>query len=41
MPVIDDTIHTLEIKKFKEEVKEQIDALIKRIEALEGKKGGK
>jgi len=37
MPVIDHTIQTLEFKKFKEEVKELIDSLVKRIEALEGK----
>lgn len=41
MPVIDDTIHTLEIKKFKAEVAAQVEELKKRIEALEKAAKGK
>lgn len=39
MPVVDDTIHTLEIKAFKKEVLAQVDDLKKRVDALEKAKG--
>jgi hypothetical protein len=35
MPVIDETKHTLEIKAAKKDFQERIDALQKRVEALE------
>lgn len=39
MPVIDETVITKEIKGFKKEILERLDALEKRLEAVE--KGGK
>lgn len=38
MPVIDDTIHTLEIKALRKQFQDQIADLLKRVEALEKKK---
>ena len=40
MPVIDETKQTLELKAFRRELLEKIEALIKRVAALE-EKGGK
>jgi len=41
MPVIDHTIHTLEIEKLKKEVLSAVEDLKKRVDALEGKPKGK
>ncbi len=38
MPVIDETKYTLEIKALHKLLQEEIDALKKRVAALEGKK---
>lgn len=38
MPVIDETKYTLEIKAFRKKLEEEIEALKKRVAALEAKK---
>ena len=35
MPVIDETKYTLEIKAFRRQLQEEVEALKKRVEALE------
>ena len=39
MPVVDHTIHTIEIEKFKKEVLAVLEDFKKRLEALEKPKG--
>ena len=41
MPVIDETIHTLEIKALKKVFLERLEALEKRLEVVEGKSKAK
>jgi len=38
VPVIDETIHTAEIKNLRKQLQEEIDSLKKRVLALEGAK---
>lgn len=38
MPVIDETVHTREIKALRDKLQAEVDDLKKRVEALEKKK---